>query len=212
MSIPTFIQNGKKSEKKMIILAHGAGAPMDSLYMQTFAEGLGKRGFQVARFEFPYMHDRRITGIKKPPNRASILLETWATIVDHFGSQNLVIGGKSMGGRMASMCAEKLEKSGTPVKGIVCLGYPFHSPEKPEKLRTGHLISLKTPTLICQGERDIFGNHGDVVSYELSESILFHWLVDGDHSFKPRKKSGVTELQNWNSAMDAVALFVGGLK
>ena len=212
MILPKFLQNGTKSEKRIIVLAHGASAPMDSLYMQAFAEGLAKRGFKIMRFEFPYMHRHRTTGIKFPPNRTPILLETWATIIDHFGSQNLIIGGKSMGGRMASMYAEKLEADGTPVKGIVCLGYPFHPPGKPKKLRTEHFISLKTPTLICQGERDIFGTQKDVMSYRLPKSIRFHWLEDGDHSFKPRKKSGITEQQNWNSAMDAIALFVGGLK
>lgn len=212
MSLPEFLLNGIKSEKEIIVLAHSAGAPMDSLYMQTFAEGLSERGFQVARFEFPYMHDHRKTGIRRPPNRAPILLETWAAVVDHFESQNLVIGGKSMGGRMASMYAEKLEKSGTPVKAIVCLGYPFHPPGKPERLRTEHLISLKTPTLICQGERDTFGTQEDVKSYKLSKSIRYHWLADGDHNFKPRKKSGFTEQRNWISAMDAIALFVRGLK
>ena len=212
MNLPSFLQSGVRSEKATVVLAHGAGAPMDSLYMQTFSEGLAERGFQVMRFEFPYMHDRRKTGIKKPPNQTPILLETWGTIIDHFGSQNLIIGGKSMGGRMASMYAEELEANGTPVKGIVCLGYPFHPPGKPEKLRTEHFISLKTPTLICQGERDMFGTRGDVMTYGLPKSIRFHWLEDGDHDFKPRKKSGFTEQQNWNSAMDAIALFVGELK
>jgi predicted alpha/beta-hydrolase family hydrolase len=212
MSLPGFLQNGIRSENPTIILAHGAGAPMNSFYMQTFAEGLAERGFHVGRFEFPYMDDRRKTGIKKPPNPASILLKTWATVVEHFGSQNLIIGGKSMGGRMASMYAEELETNGTPVKGIVCLGYPFHPPGKPEKLRTEHLISLKTPTLICQGERDTFGTQEDVKSYRLSQSIHYHWLTDGDHDFKPRKKSGFTEQQNWDSAMGAIAQFVGSLK
>ena len=117
-----------------------------------------------------------------------------------------------MGGRMASMYAGELETNGTPVKGIVCLGYPFHPPGKPEKLRTEHFISLKTPTLICQGERDTFGTQEDVKSYKLSKSIRYHWLADGDHNFKPRKKSGFTEQRNWISAMDAIALFAGGLK
>jgi predicted alpha/beta-hydrolase family hydrolase len=212
ISLPRFLQNGIQSEKPTIILAHGAGAPMDSLYMQTFAIGLAERGLQVVRFEFPYMSDRRKSGIKKPPNRAPILLETWAKVVDYFGSQNLIIGGKSMGGRIASMYAEELETNNTPVKGIVCLGYPFHSPGRSEKLRTEHLISLKTPTLICQGERDAFGTQEDVKSYTLSKSIRYHWLTDGDHGFKPRKKSGFTEQQNWNSAMDAIEHFIRSLK
>ncbi len=212
MNLPNFLQNGTGPKKTTIVLAHGAGAPMDSLYMQTFAEGLAERAFRVIRFEFPYMHNRRTTGISSPPNQIPILLDAWATIVDHFGPQNLIIGGKSMGGRIASMYAEKLETSGTPVRGVVCLGYPFYPPGKPEKLRTEHFISLKTPTLICQGERDTFGTHGDVMTYRLSKSIRLHWLADGDHGFKPRKKSGFTEQKNWISAMDAIALFVRSLK
>ena len=178
MNLPNFLQNGTGPKKTTIVLAHGAGAPMDSLYMQTFAEGLAERAFRVIRFEFPYMHNRRTTGISSPPNQIPILLDAWATIVDHF----------------------------------VCLGYPFYPPGKPEKLRTEHFISLKTPTLICQGERDTFGTHGDVMTYRLSKSIRLHWLADGDHGFKPRKKSGFTEQKNWISAMDAIALFVRSLK
>ena len=212
MILPRFLENGTRSDKTTIVLAHGAGAPMDSLYMQTFAEGLAERGLHIIRFEFPYMDDRRTTGISSPPNRLPILLETWAAIIDHFGTQNLIIGGKSMGGRIASMYAEKLEINKTSLKGVVCLGYPFHSPGKPENLRTEHFISLKTPTLICQGERDIFGTQEEVMSYGLSKSIRFHWLADGDHGFKPRKKSGFTEQKNWSSAMDAIALFVREVK
>ena len=211
MSLPDFLLNGPKSSTTTVVLAHGAGAPMNSLYMQAFAEGLAYRGFQVARFEFPYMHERCQTGIKKPPNRAPILLQTWAAVIDHFRPDNLIIGGKSMGGRIASMSAAEYELKNTPVKGVVCLGYPFHPTGKPEKLRTEHLISLKTPTLICQGERDTLGTLEDVKSYSLSKSIRYHWLTDGDHGFKPRKNSGVTEQQNWDSAMDAIATFAGNL-
>ena len=212
MSLPRFLQNGELSHEPTIILAHGAGAPMDSFFMQTFAEGLAKRGFHVVRFEFPYMHDRRKTGIKKLPNQVPILLKTWTSVVDHFGSHNLIIGGKSMGGRIATMYAKELETRGTPVKGIVCLGYPFHPPGKPEKMRTEHLISLKTATLICQGERDIFGTQEDVKSYKLSKSISYYWLTDGDHGFKPLNKSGFTEQQNWVSALDAITHFIRSLK
>ncbi len=209
MATPHMLVDGPSSAKTTIALAHGAGAPMDSAYMQAFAEGLAERGFQVARFEFPYMDDRRKTGKKKPPNRAPILLETWASVIDHFGPKNLMIGGKSMGGRIASMSAVDYEENATPVKGVVCLGYPFHPPGKPEKLRTEHLVNLKTPTLICQGERDPFGTREDVKAYTLSNAIRYHWLADGDHGFKPRKASGLTEQENWSSAIDAIAAFAG---
>jgi len=207
MTLPVFLTDGPKSAQWTIALAHGAGAPMDSPYMQAFAEGLAERRFQVVRFEFPYMDERRQTGKKKPPNRAPVLLETWSAVIDHFGAANMIVGGKSMGGRIASMSAADHETQGTPVKGVVCLGYPFHPPGKPEKLRTAHLESLATPTLICQGTRDPFGTEDDVSTYRLSKALRFHWLADGDHNFKPRKASGRTEVENWNSAMDAIQTF-----
>lgn len=207
MMLSKLLTDGPDTAKWTLVLAHGAGAPMDSPYMQAFAEGLAERGFKVIRFEFPYMDERRQTGKKKPPNRAPVLLETWAAVIDHFGAENLLIGGKSMGGRMASMSAADFETAGNPVKGVVCLGYPFHPPGKPEKLRTEHLESLKTPTLICQGTRDPFGTEEDVKHYNLSKALRFHWLPDGEHNFKPRKASGRTELENWNSAMDAIVFF-----
>lgn len=194
-----------------VALAHGAGAPMDSPFMEAFAEGLAARGLRAARFEFPYMAGRREDGRKRPPNPARILLETWRSVIDQLGRDALVIGGKSMGGRMASMIAADLEAEGTPVRGVVCLGYPFHPPGRPDKMRTAHLEALGTPTLICQGERDTFGTAEEVPGYPLSPTIRLHWLADGDHGFKPRKKSGRTEQQNWDEALDAIQGFCAGL-
>lgn len=180
--------------------------------MVAFAEGLAERGFRVARFEFPYMAERRETGKKKPPNRAPVLLETWNAVIEELGGPaKVVIGGKSMGGRIASMIAAEKEQAGTPVKGLVCLGYPFHPPGKPEKTRTEHLETLATPALFLQGERDTLGNAEDVAAYTLADAIDIHWLGDGDHGFKPRKKSGRTEVQNWDEAIDAFARYVEGL-
>jgi predicted alpha/beta-hydrolase family hydrolase len=202
---------GPKSALLTVALAHGAGAPMDSPFMDAFAEGLAARGLRCARFEFPYMAQRRDDGKKRPPNPARVLLETWRGVIDEIGAGNLVIGGKSMGGRMASMAAAELEAEGNPVRGVVCLGYPFHPPGKPEKLRTAHLESLKTPTLICQGERDPFGTTDEVAAYPLSKAIRLQWLEDGDHGFKPRKASGRTEAQNWDTALDAIQAFCANL-
>ncbi len=201
MSLPDFLLDGPK-RGPMIALAHGAGAPMDSPFMVAFAEGLAAHGLRVARFEFPYMAGRR-TGGKRPPDRQPVLLDTWRAVIDHFGADKLVIGGKSMGGRMASMVADEMN-----VRGLVCLGYPFCAPGKVDKPRVAHLESLKTPTLICQGERDTMGNRDAVAGYTLSKNIRLHWLADGDHGFKPRKASGRTEAENWAEAIDAVADFV----
>mgnify|MGYP002630250075 CR=1 FL=1 len=189
-----------------VALAHGAGAPMDTAFMNAFAEGLGRRGFRVARFEFPYMVERRLSGKKRPPNPAKLLIETWASVIAQLGPDNLVIGGKSMGGRIASMVADEAR-----VKGLVCLGYPFHPPGRPDKLRIEHLQNLKTPALFLQGERDSLGNKEDVAGYPIARSIQLHWLGDGDHGFKPRKKSGRTEQQNWDQAIAAFADFMEAL-
>lgn len=206
-SPPDLLFDGPTNAPTTIALAHGAGAPMDSPFMNAFAAALGQRGFRVARFEFPYMVERRLVGKKRPPNPARVLLETWTDVIAELGPQNLVIGGKSMGGRIASMVADE-----AGVKGLVCLGYPFHPPGKPDKLRIEHLQGLKTPALFLQGERDSLGNREDVARYPISPAIALHWLADGDHGFKPRKKSGFTEQQNWDQAISVMADFVTALK
>jgi predicted alpha/beta-hydrolase family hydrolase len=201
------IFNGPNKAGLTIVLAHGAGAPMDSPFMEAFAEGLAGLGLRVARFEFPYMAERRRSGKKKPPDRQPILLETWRQVVaDLGGGENVVIGGKSMGGRMASLVAD-----GVGARGLVCLGYPFHAPGKPEKPRTEHLADLKTPTLILQGTRDPFGKPEEVAGYALSKAIRVQWFEDGDHNLEPRKKSGRTTEQNWGEAIAAIGQFAAGL-
>ena len=112
-----------------------------------------------------------------------------------------------MGGRFASMIA-KDEK----VDGIVCLGYPFHPPGKPDKLRTEHLEDLNIPMLVCQGERDVFGKKVESANWQLSGSIQFSWLTDGDHSFKPRKKSGLTETENRATACLSIVEFIANVQ
>ncbi len=204
--IAEFLITGPETSKPTIALAHGAGAAMDSPFMAAFADGLAGRGLRVVRFEFPYMAERRATGRKRPPDRAAVLIETWTAVIQHFGADRLVIGGKSMGGRIASMVAED-----AGVLGLACLGYPFHPPGRPEKTRTEHLKSLKTPALFLQGTRDTLGNEDDVTGYALSPAIHLHWLEDGDHGFKPRKKSGRTEAQNWEDAIEALSAFAASL-
>lgn len=204
--------NGNRDGHCTVILAHGAGALMDSPFMNRFAEGLADEGMHVVRFEFPYMVERRETGKKRPPNRQNVLLETWHTVIQDFNNiPNVVIGGKSMGGRMASMIAansSSTEDNETKIKGVICLGYPFHPPKKPEKTRVEHLKEIQIPTLILQGERDSLGNKTDVQNYILSKAITIHWLQDGDHSFKPRKSSGITEEENIEMAINASLQFI----
>lgn len=187
-----------------LILAHGAGAPMDSEFMERMAVLLAQLGVGVIRFEFAYMQQRREHGSKRPPDRQPVLLERWRQVIAQFSStEPLFIGGKSMGGRMATLIADEMA-----VSGCVCLGYPFHPPSKPEQTRTEHLQDLSTPTLIVQGTRDALGNQEEVGSYALSPGIHLHWLEDGDHDLKPRVRSGYTHEQHLQSAARAIADFV----
>ncbi|MEJ2119180.1 MAG: dienelactone hydrolase family protein [Alphaproteobacteria bacterium] len=201
--------DGPATAAMTVALAHGAGAPMDSPFMNAVAAGLADNGLRVARFEFPYMARRRSDGTKKPPDRAPVLLQTWREVIDRLGRDRLIVGGKSMGGRIASMIAATLEQEGTPASGVACLGYPFHPPGKPERLRTEHLETIKTPTLILQGERDPFGKRDEVEAYSLSDAVQLHWLADGDHGFKPRKASGRTEADSIEEAVAVLAEFAG---
>ena len=208
---PDFLFDGPADAPLTVALAHGAGAPMDSPFMAAFAEGLAAAGFRVARFEFAYMADRRRTGVRRPPDRAPVLLETWRAAVRTLGPERLVIGGKSLGGRTASVIADEAQ-----VRGLVCLGYPFHPPgHAPGKAATAerlaHLADIRTQTLICQGTRDALGSREDVKSYKLSGAVRLHWLEDGDHGFKPRKSSGRSEAENRRDAIAAVVAFAKGL-
>lgn len=199
---PELVINGPRNADCTIVLAHGAGAAMDTDVMVAFAEGLADGGHRVARFEFPYMARCRQDGKRRPPDREPILRATWLQVIDSLNAERLFIGGKSMGGRVASLIADE-----AGVAGLICLGYPFHPTGKPDKLRIEHLKSIRTPTLIIQGERDPFGNADEVAGYTLSPNIQIHWLADGDHSFKPRKASGKTIEENWQDGIDAVCDF-----
>jgi uncharacterized protein len=182
-----FLIDGPARAKHTILLAHGAGGPMDSPAMTAAAKALTEAGFRVARFEFDYMARRRSAG-RKPPPRAEKLCPEYLAAIATLGAKGpLIIGGKSMGGRVASMIADDLHAAGG-VAGLLCLGYPFHPIGKPDQLRTAHLAKLKTPALIVQGTRDPFGTRQEVATYTLSKTIEMLWLEDGDHDLKPRKR------------------------
>jgi len=188
-----FMMNGDRPERPTILLAHGAGAAMDTPWMTSIAERLAARDMRVARFEFAYMAARRTGGPKRPPPKIDLLLEEYQSAIDALAPDGpLILAGKSMGGRVASMNAEDLFQSGK-IAGLLCLGYPFHPRGKPESLRTDHLRPLTVPTLICQGTRDPLGTKEEVQSYNLPSAIRIHWLPDGDHDLKPRKReTGLT--------------------
>jgi uncharacterized protein len=202
-----FLSDGPAGAKDVLVLAHGAGGAMDTPFLNSVAGGVAACGIRVVRFEFPYMARRREEGKRGAPDREPILLDAWrSAIAELGGGERVVIGGKSLGGRMASLVADEVH-----ARGLVCLGYPFHPPGNREKLRTKHLLALQTRTLIIQGERDPFGGRDEVAGYELSPKIRVEWMPDGDHSFRPRASSGTTEKGNLSAAIALVCQFVSNL-
>jgi predicted alpha/beta-hydrolase family hydrolase len=201
----TFLTIGPETATT-ILLAHGAGAPMDSAAMSASAQALAEAGLRVVRFEFDYMAARRTSAGRKPPPRAETLVPEYLAAIDDLGVQApLVIGGKSMGGRVASMIADELYASGR-IAGLLCLGYPFHPIGKPGQLRTAHLAGMKTPTLIVQGTRDLFGTREEVSTYVLSKSIEILWIEDGDHDLRSRKSvTGLSPAENLQIVGEQVA-------
>lgn len=177
---------------------------MDSPFMTRAARSLAGSGARVARFEFPYMGSRRAGGGRKMPDREPVLRQSWLDAIDLVrGARSLFIGGKSLGGRIASMVADEAR-----VDGVVCLGYPFHPPGRPDRLRTAHLESITRPTLIVQGTRDAFGVRAEVEEYRLSRRVRIYWIEDGDHSWKPSARSGRSEADNFAEGMQAVRAFL----
>ncbi|MDR6827164.1 putative alpha/beta-hydrolase family hydrolase [Bosea sp. BE271] len=207
-----FLFDGPEQAEVTILLAHGAGAPMDSASMTAAVKALAGAGFRVARFEFDYMAARRTGTARTPPPKAEKLNPEYLAAIEALGAKGtLVIGGKSMGGRVASMVADSLFEAGR-VQGLLCLGYPFHPPGKPAQLRTAHLANLKTPALIVQGTRDEFGTREEVSAYTLSPAIALLWLEDGDHDLKPRKRvSGFSAADHLKTVAEAVSSWVGKL-
>lgn len=210
-----FLSEGPEGAGAHLLFAHGAGAPMTSPFMDLVAAMLAAEGLRVTRFEFGYMAKRRSTGKRTPPPKAERLVEEYVAAVEQLrttspADQRLVIGGKSMGGRVASLAAQTLHDRGR-IQGLVCLGYPFHPPAKPEQLRTAHLATLNVPALIIQGTRDPFGQRHEVEEMRgqnlIAPSIEFWWAADGDHDLGPRGNSGFTRKGNLEAATKTVASF-----
>jgi predicted alpha/beta-hydrolase family hydrolase len=202
------LTNGPEDAPTTLVLAHGAGGPMDSPFMVRVATGIAAGGVRVARFEFPYMDARRRGERSGPPDPEPVLRRRWLDVIAQMGGGGrLVIGGKSLGGRIASLIADE-----AGARGLVCLGYPFHPPGQPERLRTAHLQDFRTPALLVQGTRDPFGSRDEVCSYRLSSRIRLAWIEDGDHSFKPRARSGRSEEETLAEAVALVTAFLAELR
>ncbi len=195
--------DGPKKAPLVIALAPATGQSFRSEFMDQFADLLGKIGLRVARFNFPYMAERDTTGRKRPPDSEPVLHETWRQVVQQLGAEKLFIGGKSQGGRTAATVADECQ-----VRGVVCLGFPFHPTAKPDQYDVVPLDTIQTPTLVMQGEWDTFGDKGEVTSYTLSPSVQLKWMKEGDHSFQPPKESKRTREENWSVAARLIGRFI----
>jgi predicted alpha/beta-hydrolase family hydrolase len=182
------VSDGRRDAASHLLFAHGAGAGMDSAFLVRLAKLLADAGLCVHRFEFAYMAARREGRSRRPPPRAEKLSGEYEAAVAQVAKSldkgpRLFIGGKSMGGRVASLVADALWTNRT-IAGLVCVGYPFHPVGQPAKLRTAHLQPLKCPALIVQGTRDPFGTRDEVAGYGLPPAITLHWIENGDHDLK----------------------------
>ena len=190
--------DGPADAPATLLLAHGAGSGKAHPFLAAVAAALAGPARRVVRFDFPY----RAAG-RKLPDALPVLQDALRASVAAHGRGVIALAGKSLGGRVASTLADELG-----ARALVCLGYPFHPPKHPTKLRTAHLAGIATPTLVLQGERDPFGTPDEVAGYQLSPTITVQWLADGDHDLAPRKSSGRTAAQNLAEAASAAAAFL----
>ena len=206
------------SAKAQVVFAHGAGANMSHEFMNELTALLNNLSINVLRFNFPYMDKRKLLGKKFPPDRMPKLLACYQEVIEYIVNQSpyrrlpLFIGGKSMGSRAAASllsAPDMLEASLlNKIEGVFCLGYPFHPTKKPEKLRLEPLFSTSKPVLIIQGERDSLGSKDEINAYQLPEHCQCVFLEDGDHSLKPRVKSGFTYPAHMKRAANEISTFI----
>ncbi len=192
------------ASSSLFVLAHGAGAGMDHPFITAVAEGLAATGIGVLRFNFSYMEQAR-----KAPDRQKILEETFADVVAAaqvvHASSPLFLGGKSMGGRIAS----HLAASGQPCAGLVFLGYPLHPPGRPDRIRDSHLYEIDAPMLFVEGTRDAFcplDRLAEVRAHLPNSDLAV--IEDGDHSFRVRKKSGRSDAEALREVVEAVSAWI----
>lgn len=210
--------NSVENAKAQVVFAHGAGAGMLHEFMNELTALLNSLSINVVRFNFPYMDKRALLGKKYPPDRMPKLLACYQEVIAHVVSQSLgnelplFIGGKSMGSRAAASLVADPEvlaaNFSNKILGVFCLGYPFHPAKKPEKLRLEPLFSATKAILIVQGERDTLGNKDEINAYQLPEHCQCVFLEDGDHSLKPRVKSGFTYTAHMQRAANEISIFI----
>jgi predicted alpha/beta-hydrolase family hydrolase len=194
-----------------LVLAHGAGAPQQSAFMAGFARAFAKRGIDVLTFNFLYTEQGR-----RVPDRTDTLDACFRGATraarERFGRPGLFIGGKSMGGRIATHLAAADDAEAMGIKGVVLLGYPLHPPGKPEQLRAAHLPRIRVPTLFVQGERDPFGTPHELrpVIATMAARVTVHEVANGDHSLAPSRKHDVVTAA-YRDIQDAIALWIGAI-
>ena len=166
-----------------LVLAHGAGAGQKSPWMVKAAKALADQGITVATFDFPYM-----AAGKSVPDKAPVLESSWRDALDAARKKTtdarVFIGGKSMGGRIATHIAAQGAEG---IAGVVLLGYPLHPPGQPAKRRDAHLPQIKEPVLFIQGSGDTFGTADEIRAViKTMKKPTLHVIEGGDHSFKVR--------------------------
>jgi predicted alpha/beta-hydrolase family hydrolase len=192
--------------KANLVLAHGAGAGQQHPFMVGMGSGLAERGVRVVTFNFPYAEAGRHV-----PDRPEVLIASYRAVVGHLRDEltkngPLFIGGKSLGGRMATHLAAEQEPG---VAGVVCLGYPLHPPGRPNQLRVSHLPQIKVPILVVQGSHDAFGSPDEIRTHLGGLRLELVVVEGGDHSFKQSKKVAPDPDVTRNAILDAVARFAG---
>lgn len=214
MNFPGVFVDG--NGETVVLLAHGAGAPADSPFMTQLAGALAAHGLTVLRFEFPYMEARRQDGRKRPPNTAARLQEAFSARIEEvrreLGAERpLYIGGKSMGGRIASqLCAEP--DAAAWIRGGLCFGYPFHPPGRLDRWRIEHLGQAVVPVTIIQGSRDPFGKPAELADQPaLGPEVSLHWLEGGDHDYRPLKRQPESQQDLIETAAGVAARAMGAV-
>ena len=203
----------KRGADRAVLLAHGAGADMNAAALTAVADALADVRVPSLRFDFPYRRAGR-----RAPDRAPVLQAAVREAAAELARrakvplERLVLGGRSMGGRIASMVAADADDP-IPALGLALLGYPLHPPGKPEQLRVEHFPRLAMPVLFVSGTRDAFGTPAELRRHakKVKGPVTFSWLETGDHSFKPLKASGLTTPAALAAVADTVAEFVTNL-
>jgi predicted alpha/beta-hydrolase family hydrolase len=203
-------QGPKRGADRAVLLAHGAGADMNAAALTVVADALADARVPSLRFDFPYRQAGR-----RAPDRPPVLLAAVREAVAELARRaklppdRLVLGGRSMGGRIASMVAADPDDP-VPALGVTMLGYPLHPPGRPENLRVEHFPRLTMPVLFASGTRDAFGTPAELKRHakKVKGPVTFCWVETGDHSFRPLKASGLRAADALAQVADAVVDFV----